>query len=101
MYTCIYIAVPVYLQSVQVHSAKCLKTYTMASRRVLSSALLDPYIKENLLMWCIKVVYVGFEVFMVVTMKSIISWDVALCRSCENWRSGGMCCLRLQAGNNL
>jgi hypothetical protein len=38
---CIYIfVIPFYLQSVPVHSANCVKTYTMACRRVLSNALL-------------------------------------------------------------
>jgi hypothetical protein len=30
--------IPFYLQSVAVHSANCVKTYTLACRRVLSSA---------------------------------------------------------------
>jgi hypothetical protein len=33
--------IPFHLQSVQVHSANCVKIYTVACRRVLSSALLQ------------------------------------------------------------
>jgi hypothetical protein len=35
--------------------------------------------------------YEGFEVFIAVTMKITVLWDVALCRSCENLHFGGMC----------
>jgi hypothetical protein len=35
-----FVIIPFYLQSVPVHSANCVKTYTVARRRVLSSALL-------------------------------------------------------------
>jgi hypothetical protein len=34
---------------------------------------------------------VRFEVFMVVTMRNAIFWDVAPCGSYENQRFGGMC----------
>jgi hypothetical protein len=34
--------------------------------------------------------YVRFEVFTAATMKNAIFWDVALCRSCVNWRFRGM-----------
>jgi hypothetical protein len=36
----IFFVVPFYLQTVQVHSGNCVKMYTMACRRGLSSALL-------------------------------------------------------------
>jgi hypothetical protein len=36
--TVIFFLIPFYLQSVLVHSANCVKTYTVACRRVLSSA---------------------------------------------------------------
>jgi hypothetical protein len=32
---------------------------------------------------------VRFEVFMAVTMKNAIFWDVMLCGSCKNQRFGG------------
>jgi hypothetical protein len=35
-----FFVIPFYLQSAPVHSANCVKTYTVASRRVFSSALL-------------------------------------------------------------
>jgi hypothetical protein len=28
--------------------------------------------------------YVRFEIFMVVTMKNVVFWDVTLCGSCKN-----------------
>jgi hypothetical protein len=33
--------------------------------------------------------YVRFEAFTAVTMKNVVFWDVALCRSCVNRRFGG------------
>jgi hypothetical protein len=40
--------------------------------------------------------YVRFEIFTAVAMKNAVFWDVALCRSCVNWRLGGTYRLRLQ-----
>jgi hypothetical protein len=37
-----------------------------------------------------------FEVFTAVTMKNAAFWDVAPCRSCVNWRFGGMFRLHIQ-----
>jgi hypothetical protein len=37
-----------------------------------------------------------FEAFTAVTMKDIVFWDVALCRSCVNGRFGGTYRLHLQ-----
>jgi hypothetical protein len=34
-------------------------------------------------------VHVKFEVFMVVTMKNAVFWDVMPCGSCKNQRFGG------------
>jgi hypothetical protein len=39
--TVIFFVIPIYLQSVPAHSANCVKTYTMACRRVLSSVPLQ------------------------------------------------------------
>jgi hypothetical protein len=39
--------------------------------------------------------FVRFEVFTAVTMKNVVLWDVAPCRSCVNRRFGGMYRLRL------
>jgi hypothetical protein len=36
------------------------------------------------------------EVFTAVTMKNAVFWDVAPCRSCVNWRFGGIYHLHLQ-----
>jgi hypothetical protein len=33
--------------------------------------------------------YVRFNVFMAVTMKNAIFWDLTLCGSCKNQRFGG------------
>jgi hypothetical protein len=33
--------------------------------------------------------YIRFEVFMAVTMKNGVFWDVTLCGSCKNRRFGG------------
>jgi hypothetical protein len=41
-------------------------------------------------------VYVKFEVFIAVTMKNTVFWDVAPCRSCLNRCFGGTCRLHLQ-----
>jgi pyoverdine/dityrosine biosynthesis protein Dit1 len=38
LFTDLFLVIPLYLQSVPVHSANCAKTYTVACRRVLSSA---------------------------------------------------------------
>jgi hypothetical protein len=35
------------------------------------------------------VVYIRFEVFMAVTMKNSVFWDVIPCGSCKNQRFGG------------
>jgi hypothetical protein len=43
---------------------------------------------------------VRFEVFIVVTMKNAILWDVTLCGSCKNQRFGGMYCLHHQGEKN-
>jgi hypothetical protein len=43
-----------------------------------------------------KLVVVRFEVFTAVTMKNVVFWDVALCRSCVNRRFGGKYRLHLQ-----
>jgi hypothetical protein len=40
---------------------------------------------------------VRFEAFTAVTMKNVVFWDVALCRSCVNRRFGGTYRLHLQA----
>jgi hypothetical protein len=40
--------------------------------------------------------YVRFEAFTAVTMKNVVLWDVALCRSCVNRRFGGTYRLHLQ-----
>jgi hypothetical protein len=45
--------------------------------------------------------FVGFEVFMAVTMKNAVFWDVALCRFVINRRFGGMCHLNLQDRRNM
>jgi hypothetical protein len=42
--------------------------------------------------------HVRFEVFMAVTMKNAIFWDVVLCRSCVNRRFAGLYRLHLQGG---
>jgi hypothetical protein len=39
---------------------------------------------------------VRFEAFTAVTMKNVVFWDVALCRSCVNRRFGGKHRLHLQ-----
>jgi hypothetical protein len=39
---------------------------------------------------------VRFEAFTAVTMKNVVFWDVALCRSCVNRRFGGMYRIHLQ-----
>jgi hypothetical protein len=39
---------------------------------------------------------VRFEAFSAVTMKKVVFWDVALCRSCINRRFGGTYRLHLQ-----
>jgi hypothetical protein len=39
---------------------------------------------------------VRFEAFTAVTTKNVVFWDVALCRSCINWCSGGTYRLHLQ-----
>jgi hypothetical protein len=39
---------------------------------------------------------VRFEVFTAVTMKNVVFWDVALCKSCVNRRFGGTYSLHLQ-----
>jgi hypothetical protein len=39
--------------------------------------------------------YVIYEVFTAGTMKNVVFWDVALCRSCVNRRFGGTYCLHL------
>jgi hypothetical protein len=41
--------------------------------------------------------YVRFEAFTAVTMKNVVFWDVALCRSCVDRRFGGTYRLHLQA----
>jgi hypothetical protein len=41
-------------------------------------------------------IYVRFEVFMAVTMKNAVFWNVAPCRSCVNRRFGGMYRIHLQ-----
>jgi hypothetical protein len=49
--------------------------------------------------FCFKVssVFVGFEVFMVVVMKSSVIWYVMLCSPLKvSWCFRGMCCLSLQ-----
>jgi hypothetical protein len=50
--------------------------------------------------WCCleqeQVDYVRFEVFIVVTMKNAVFWDVALCRYCVNRRFGGTYRFHLQ-----
>jgi hypothetical protein len=40
--------------------------------------------------------YVRFEAFTAVTMKNVVFWDVALCRSSVNRRFGGTYRLHLQ-----
>jgi hypothetical protein len=40
--------------------------------------------------------YIRFEVFMAVTMKNAVFWDVAPCRSCVNRRFGGTYRLNLK-----
>jgi hypothetical protein len=39
---------------------------------------------------------VRFEVFTAVTMKNVVFWDLALCRSCVNLRFGGTYRLHFQ-----
>jgi hypothetical protein len=41
---------------------------------------------------------VRFEAFAAVTMKNVVFWDVALCRTWVNRRFGGTYCLHLQGG---
>jgi hypothetical protein len=41
-------------------------------------------------------IVVRFEAFTAVTMKNIVFWDVALCRSCVNRRFGGTYRLHLR-----
>jgi hypothetical protein len=43
---------------------------------------------------------VGFEVFMVVTMKNSVIWDVVLCGFIINRRFGGMYLFHLQGRRN-
>jgi hypothetical protein len=43
-----------------------------------------------------KIQVVRFEVFTAVTMKNVVFWDVALCRSCVNRRFVGTYRLHLQ-----
>jgi hypothetical protein len=40
--------------------------------------------------------HVRFEVFTAMTVKNVVFWDVALCRSCVNRRFGGTYQLHLQ-----
>jgi hypothetical protein len=40
--------------------------------------------------------FVRFEAFTAVTMKNVVFWDVALCRSCVNRRFGVTYRLHLQ-----
>jgi hypothetical protein len=44
--------------------------------------------------------YVRFEVFMAMTVKNAVFWDVTLCGSCEKQRFGGTCRLRHQGEKN-
>jgi hypothetical protein len=44
--------------------------------------------------------FVRFEVFMAVTMKNVIFWDVTPCGSCKNRRLGGTCGLHHQGDKN-
>jgi hypothetical protein len=44
--------------------------------------------------------HAGFEVFMAVTMKNAILWDVAPCGFIINRRFGGMCRLHLHGIRN-
>jgi hypothetical protein len=48
----------------------------------------------------IKSLYVGFEVFMAVTMKTAVFWDVELCGFIINRRFGGTSRLNLQGRRN-
>jgi hypothetical protein len=42
------------------------------------------------ILWCKKYIYcVRFEVFMAVTMKNGVFWDVTPCGSCKDRRFGG------------
>jgi hypothetical protein len=44
--------------------------------------------------------YTGFEVFMAVTMKNVVLWDVAPLELIINQRFGGTCRFHLQGGRN-
>jgi hypothetical protein len=45
--------------------------------------------------------FVRFEAFTAVTMKNVVFWVVALCRSCVNRCFGGTFCLHLRAGTSI
>jgi hypothetical protein len=44
---------------------------------------------------------VRFEVFVAVTMKNAIFWDVAPCDSCKNRRFRGMSALKRETSRNI
>jgi hypothetical protein len=43
-----------------------------------------------------KIIFMGFEVLSVMTMKNAVFWDVAPCGSCKKRPFGGTCRLHLQ-----
>jgi hypothetical protein len=45
-------------------------------------------------------VFERFEVFMVVTVKNVIVWDVMPCGSCKSRRFGGTYCFHHQGDKN-
>jgi hypothetical protein len=44
--------------------------------------------------------FVTYEVFIVVTMKNVVSWDVTQCDSCKNRRLGERCPIHHQGDKN-